>query len=257
VCLGSNTQLTGSGTPAVTNPWISATTGVATVSPSGLVTSVSAGTSVITYTNSNGCNITATVTVTICFKTLNLTSVMLQGLYNGGGIMNQAYDENGTRWPAGIADHISVELHNSANYSIIVFTASDIPLSTNGTATISVPAVYNGSYYITIKHRNSLQTVSSTSKSFAGGTITQSFGTPSDAYGGNLRQMPVGYAIFGGDTNQDDIIDLGDLIPVGNQAAMASAGYIPEDVNGDGLVDLTDLLIVGNSASLAIGAITP
>src|ERR1035437_4915587 len=63
VCLGSTTQLTGSGTAAASTPWVSATPGVATVSPTGLVTSVSAGTSVITYTNNNGCSITATVTV--------------------------------------------------------------------------------------------------------------------------------------------------------------------------------------------------
>jgi len=63
VCLGSTTQLTGSGTPAASTPWVSATPGVATVNNSGLVTSVSAGTSVITYTNNNGCSIIATVTV--------------------------------------------------------------------------------------------------------------------------------------------------------------------------------------------------
>src|SRR4030095_13660192 len=63
VCIGQTTQLTGSGTPAATNPWVSATPGVATVSNTGLVTGVSAGTSVITYTNNSGCSVTATVTV--------------------------------------------------------------------------------------------------------------------------------------------------------------------------------------------------
>ena len=63
MCVGFTTQLTGSGSPASTNPWVSATPSVATVSNSGLVTGVSAGTSVITYTDSNGCQKTATVTV--------------------------------------------------------------------------------------------------------------------------------------------------------------------------------------------------
>src|SRR4030095_9961147 len=63
VCVGLTTQLTGSGTPAAVNPWVSGTTSVATVNNTGLVTGVSAGTSVITYTNSNGCTQTATVTV--------------------------------------------------------------------------------------------------------------------------------------------------------------------------------------------------
>ena len=64
VCAGSTTQLTGSGAPASTSPWVSGTPGVATVSNTGVVSGVSAGSSVITYTNSNGCIKTATVTVT-------------------------------------------------------------------------------------------------------------------------------------------------------------------------------------------------
>ncbi|WP_291100396.1 MULTISPECIES: T9SS sorting signal type C domain-containing protein [unclassified Flavobacterium] len=63
VCAGSTTQLTGSATANATAPWVSATPTVATVNNSGLVTGISTGTSVITYKNSNGCAITATVTV--------------------------------------------------------------------------------------------------------------------------------------------------------------------------------------------------
>ena len=62
-CVGNTTQLTGSATADATTPWSSASTGVATISNTGLVTGVSAGTSVITYKNSNGCIITATVTI--------------------------------------------------------------------------------------------------------------------------------------------------------------------------------------------------
>ena len=63
VCSGLTTQLTGSGTPASTNPWLSGTTSVATVNSTGLVSGIAAGTSVITYTDNNGCQKTATVTV--------------------------------------------------------------------------------------------------------------------------------------------------------------------------------------------------
>ncbi|NGY39003.1 Ig domain-containing protein, partial [Flavobacterium sp. XN-5] len=63
VCVGSTITLTGSVTPNATNPWVSASPSVATVNSSGVVTGVSAGTSVITYTNSNGCTVTQTVTV--------------------------------------------------------------------------------------------------------------------------------------------------------------------------------------------------
>ena len=63
ICAGFTTTLSGSGTPDSTNPWTSASTSVATVSNTGVVIGVSAGTSIITYKNSNGCIITATVTV--------------------------------------------------------------------------------------------------------------------------------------------------------------------------------------------------
>ena len=65
VCVGSTTTLTGSGTAASSTPWASATTSVATVSSAGVVTGVAAGTSVITYTDNNGCSVTQTVTVNV------------------------------------------------------------------------------------------------------------------------------------------------------------------------------------------------
>ncbi|HOY33212.1 MAG TPA: Ig-like domain-containing protein, partial [Bacteroidales bacterium] len=63
LCISATTQLTGSGTPATSNPWISTNTGIASVNNSGLVTGISAGTSNITYTNNFGCTNSATVTV--------------------------------------------------------------------------------------------------------------------------------------------------------------------------------------------------
>jgi gliding motility-associated-like protein len=54
-CVGFTSQLTGSATAATINPWTSSTPLVATVNSTGLVTGVSGGTTIITYTNSNNC----------------------------------------------------------------------------------------------------------------------------------------------------------------------------------------------------------
>jgi len=62
-CDGLSTTLTGSGTPATTNPWTSSNTAVATVSSTGVVTAIDPGTTTITYTNSNGCQTSVTFTV--------------------------------------------------------------------------------------------------------------------------------------------------------------------------------------------------
>ncbi|MGX7668705.1 Ig-like domain-containing protein [Flavobacterium pedocola] len=63
VCEGATTQLTGSPAPAAVNPWVSSNTAVATVNATGLVSAIATGTTLITYTNTNGCTIIATVVV--------------------------------------------------------------------------------------------------------------------------------------------------------------------------------------------------
>ena len=72
ICLPgpTTTQLTGSGIPASTNPWISSNPAVATVNSAGLVTSVSFGTTTIIYTNNLGETAAANVSVST-FPTIN------------------------------------------------------------------------------------------------------------------------------------------------------------------------------------------
>jgi uncharacterized protein (UPF0179 family) len=64
-CVGNNSTLTASTTPATTNAWQSSNPGIATISATGLVTAVSPGTTLITYTNSNGCTATANFVVNV------------------------------------------------------------------------------------------------------------------------------------------------------------------------------------------------
>jgi|GEM_PF-2134909 len=63
VCVGQSSTLTGSASPDATAPWTSSDTSVAKVTASGLVTAISAGSSIITYKNSNGCIRTVNFTV--------------------------------------------------------------------------------------------------------------------------------------------------------------------------------------------------
>ncbi|WP_300566063.1 Ig-like domain-containing protein [Flavobacterium sp.] len=95
VCTGSTTQLTGSGTPADTNPWISSNTAIATVSATGLVTGVSVGTTTITYTNANGCSITATVTVSLT-PTASISNLGASTLCSGSAVNIQISGASGT-----------------------------------------------------------------------------------------------------------------------------------------------------------------
>ena len=90
VCVGATTALSGSMTPAGNTPWQSSNLGIATITNTGLVSGITSGTTVITYTNSNGCSTTTnfvvnalpTVVITnpapVCTpNTINLTSTTI------------------------------------------------------------------------------------------------------------------------------------------------------------------------------------
>jgi hypothetical protein len=190
-------------------------------------------------------------------KILNITA-LLEGLYNGNGIMRQARDANGPYWPTGVADHITVELHDATTYSSIVYSATDVPLSTAGVAIVTIPGTYNGSYFITIKHRNSIETTTASAISFAGSTINQSFTARANVYGGNLGLSVDGYyLIYGGDVNQDGIINSADYSPVINDNAAYAKGYLSSDVDGNGIVNSGDYTTIINNNSFYIKTVHP
>ncbi|MFH1119383.1 MAG: CehA/McbA family metallohydrolase [Bacteroidota bacterium] len=191
-------------------------------------------------------------------KLLNL-NVLFEGLYNGNGMMHPALDETGTpHWGAEVADMITIELHEVSNYSEIVYTIQDVALLTDGSATITIPAIYGGSYYITVKHRNSIETVSAVPVSFSQDIVSYGFMLDSQVYGSNLALMPDGWrALFGGDVLPDGSIDTGDMTPVDNDSRNFQGGYLNSDVNGDGTVDTADMTIVDNNAAHFVSVIRP
>jgi len=239
-----------------------------TVTPSGY------GNGIITavFTENTAGGRFATITVSVSglsdvVVTLNQESVatrvlniyaMLEGLYNGTGTMRQANDENGAHFGAGIADLIDIELHNSVNYNTVEHTAANIPLSTAGIASAVIPPSLSSSYYITIRHRNSIETTSANPVSFAAPVVTYFFDMPAQVFGGNLLQMIDGYyAIYGGDVNQDGTIDTGDGTPIDNDQFYFVSGYVVTDINGDGTVDTADGTIVDNNQFFFVGTILP
>ena len=185
----------------------------------------------------------------------------LEGLYIGGSLMNQAFDDMGPHFGGDTADLVTVELHNTANYFIVEHTINDVKLSTGGNMVIKgIPSEYSGSYYVTIRHRNSIETTSAIPVSLTGGTINYDFtSAASMAFGDNLRNWNgTGvYTIWGGDVNQDGIVDSGDMNPVDNAATIITFGYIPEDVNGDGIVDSSDMNYIDNNSTAIIMAMVP
>ncbi|MEI6456463.1 MAG: hypothetical protein WCO93_09255, partial [bacterium] len=242
------------------------------IDPAPMVTYQAANTSLHQLT-ANGLTSFSTFAGSIVYTPLTLTAY-LQGLYAGGGIMNNAYDFDGVsfipKWGASIADHITVEIHDPVNYLIVKKVVNDVPLNVNGTAVANIPSLQNGNYYITIKHRNSIETVCASPQAFSGAALSYNFSDAvTKAYGDNMISMGGGvYAIYVGDVTdfsnpypgtpvQDGLIDIIDLYYIYPSYLAGDLGYVPSDLNGDGIVDVIDLYMDYDSYLLGIYAITP
>ena len=182
----------------------------------------------------------------------------LEGLYRSAGLMAQAQGSAGNQYPGNTADIISVELHDPVTYATLIYNANNINLNTSGAASIAVPATYNGSYYLTIRHRNSIATVSSVPVSFASANINYDFSTSAtQAFGSNEKNAGGVFLIYGGDVDQDGFLTVTDMANVDNKSATFSTGYLPEDVDGDGFITVVDMAIIDNNSAIFISSITP
>ncbi len=186
--------------------------------------------------------------------TLNL---LLEGLYNGTGL-NKAQNATGNQFSGDIADVISVELHNTTAPYDLIGGPYSVNLNTGGSSLVSIDGTLSSSYFIAVKHRNSIETWSAAPVSFASGTIGYSFNAPAKAFGGNVSQMPSGqYVIYGGDVNQDGSVNQSDKEDEYISAKTFLSGYIAVDANGDGILDAADMIITDNNASKFVVKLHP
>ena len=137
LCVGATLQLTGSGTAAANNAWVSGTPANGTVSNIGLITGVNAGNTTITYTNANGCTATQIVTVnaspTISGNTVICPNTTSQLTGSGAPAGNNAWSSSNT----GIATVSNTGLVSAVSFgtTTITYTASTGCLAT---ATVNV-----------------------------------------------------------------------------------------------------------------------
>ncbi len=116
-----------------------------------------------------------------------------------------------------------------------------------------------GSYYIVVRHRNSIETwsaapVALTNLFFNYYGFTSSAGS---AYGNNLTLKLGSYCIYSGDVNQDETVDATDLSLIDNDAINFIGGYVVTDLTGDDFVDATDYAIADNNANNFVSVIRP
>lgn len=181
---------------------------------------------------------------------INLTvSAFVQGYYN------PATDFT-------IQDTLTAELR-SASFPFSIEGISKRKCSSTGTLYFSFPEIQIGnSYFLIMKHRNSIETWSSNPVALADrfGSIYNFQNLITFAFGNNMIQVdntPVKFAFYGGDVNQDDIVDGTDGVLIDNDAAIFNTGYLVTDLNGDEVIDGSDAVIADNNAANFVSAFIP
>ena len=119
-----------------------------------------------------------------------------------------------------------------------------------------------GTYYIAVKHLNSIETWSKDSGQYLindGSIYNYDFTTSiTQAYGNNLKLKGSKYCLYSGDVNQDGFISLFDVIPIYNDASsFVTVRFIKTDLTGDNIVDLTDVTLCYNNSSGFVRIIRP
>ena len=140
VCVGSTTDLDGSGTPATSNPWTSSNTGIATINSSGLVTGVASGTTTITYTNSNNCSITTTVTVN---GGTNVSAGADLSVCSGTSVTLSGTGASSYSWDNGVTNGTAFTPTTTATYTVTgtdgngCVTTDDVVVTVNALPSVS------------------------------------------------------------------------------------------------------------------------
>jgi hypothetical protein len=65
------------------------------------------------------------------------------------------------------------------------------------------------------------------------------------------------WCVFGGDVNQDDIVDFTDMSMIDNDAYNYLSGYLVTDATGDNFVDFSDLSLADNNSYNYVSAVYP
>ncbi len=140
-----------------------------------------------------------------------------------------------------------------------IVDSSKIFLNSNGTGAFKFNRAFSdSSYYIVVKHRNSITTWSASGHSFAPSVMNYNFTTSSSqAFGNNLKLEGTRYTVYSGDVNQDGFVNLSDIILIQNDAVNFNSGYLKTDINGDFIINLIDLLITSNNSVSFVKVISP
>ncbi len=156
-------------------------------------------------------------------------------------------------------DTVRVFLRSSSAPYQIIDSAKSVIDSIDFTGYFEFALTLSGSYYLSVIHRNSIETWSNLPVTFShGNVISYDFtSAQGNAFGNNTVLKNGKYCIYTGDINQDGTVDAFDLSVIDNDAFTFQSGYVISDLNGDGIADASDASLADNNAFNFVSKIVP
>lgn len=160
-------------------------------------------------------------------------------------------------------DTVRAFLRSASSPYNIIDSSKAIVDSLSFTGNFKFNTAPSGTYYIVIKHRNSIETWSRVNGEIYNPMALGSYNfsdSLSKAYGSNMKQVdfsPVRFAAYSGDVDQDGSVDASDVSRIDNDAYNSVTGYVNTDLTGDKFVDAVDVSLVDNNSSTTVSAIIP
>ena len=192
--------------------------------------------------------------------TVNL-NLFLQGFYTGGGFMTPVQYNGGipSAGPTDV-DIVFIGAMNPLPPYNVIDEQSGV-LQTDGTVNVTFgpDVISSQSYFLRLKHRNSVETWSSAPVTLPAVASYSFSSSPAQAFASNeATTVDALYgALFAGDLNQDGAIDGFDFLILDPSIQIGDGGYIIGDINGDGAVDGSDYLWMDPNVQIGAGIIKP
>jgi hypothetical protein len=197
---------------------------------------------------------------TLSFDVHLYLTAYLEGFYLGSNSMTASpFNADGIS-PTNIADTITVELHEDFPPFALAYATKSI-LKTNGFSDVlfTGTGASGNSYYVVLRHRNSVAVWSSIPVFMSNAGVTYDFSSSqTQAAGDNLKDDGNGvFLIYSGDINQDGSIDFNDYPFLDIESSNGDLGYLATDLNGDASVDFNDYPLIDINGTLGIIELTP
>ena len=158
-----------------------------------------------------------------------------------------------------MTDTVRAYLRNMSPPYAVIDSAKGLLDSLTFKSALQFANAPTGTYYIQLKHRNSLETWSRNGINYIqDSTLNYDFTfAANQAYENNEILKGTKYCLYSGDVSQDGFIDLTDVVLINNASSAFTTGYVSTDVNGNSIVDLTDIIIASNNANNFVTAKRP